>query len=322
MRRHLAGLSLVLSLATPAVAGDFRLAQPVDCRIGQDCHIQQYVDNDSGPGAQDFRCGTLSYDGHTGTDFALPDLAAMTRGVNVRAAAPGVVIGTRDGMADRYVTEDNRAEIANRECGNGVAIRHADGWETRYCHMKRGSVAVQKGEPVDTGTLLGQVGLSGLTQFPHLELIVEKDGQTVDPFRPNADETCDAPGPTLWADAPAYAPGGLISLGFSDRIPEFADIKAGAADLSPLPVDAPALVLWAYAWGSQSGDLLQLEISGPDGPFTSHTAELTRTQAQLFRATGKRLRADSWPPGEYHGTATLIRNGIAVDQGAITLTLP
>jgi hypothetical protein len=320
--RHLTAFSLFLSLATPAVAGDFRLASPIDCVIGQDCHIQQYVDHDTGPGARDFRCGTLSYDGHTGTDFALPDLAAMHSGVQVRATAPGVVTGWRDGMADRYLTDQNRAEVANRGCGNGVAIRHANGWETRYCHLKQGSIAVRTGDQVAAGDLLGQVGLSGKTQFPHLELIVEKDGQTVDPFNPEPRDTCDGSGETLWADPPAYTPGGLISVGFSDAIPDYADIRAGTADLSPLPADAPALVFWAYAWGSRSGDLLQLHITGPDGVFASHQAELDRTQAQLFRATGKRRKTATWPSGTYRGSATLIRNRHPLDQADFSMTIP
>lgn len=322
MQLHFAGLSLVLSLVTPAVAGDFRLTQPIDCVIGQNCHIQQYVDHDPGEGARDFRCGTLSYDTHTGTDFALPDLAAMARGVDVLAAAPGVVVGLRDGMADRYLTEENRAEIEGRGCGNGVALRHADGWETRYCHLKQGSITVQTGDRIEQGTVLGQVGLSGFTQFPHLELVVEKDGAIVDPFDTDGAATCNGPKPSLWKDPLPYTPGGLISIGFSDRIPDYADIKAGSADLSHLPADAPALVLWAYAWGSQPDDILQLEITGPNGSFTSHTATLERTQAQLFRATGKRLKTASWPSGAYHGTATLIRQGTALDSATRTMTIP
>ena len=277
MRRLFAGLCLVLSLATPAVAGDFRLAQPIDCVIGQDCHIQQYVDHDPSSGAQDYRCGTLSYDTHTGTDFALPDLAAMARGVDVVAAAPGVVVGLRDGMADRYLTQENRAEIEGRGCGNGVALRHQDGWETRYCHLKQGSIAVQTGDHIEQGAVLGQVGLSGFTQFPHLELIVEKDGQIIDPFNTDGGARCTGPTQSLWEDHLPYTPGGLISIGFSDRIPDYTNIKAGIADLSPLPSDAPALVLWAYVWGSQPGDILQLEITGPIGAFARHEAVLERT---------------------------------------------
>ena len=32
---------------------------------------------------------------------------------------------------------------AGRNCGNGVTLDHGDGWQTQYCHMRRGSVAVK-----------------------------------------------------------------------------------------------------------------------------------------------------------------------------------
>ncbi|MEM7521208.1 MAG: M23 family peptidase, partial [Pseudomonadota bacterium] len=98
------------------------MAFPVDCTLGQDCYIQQYMDRDEGPGVSDYRCRGLSYDGHKGTDFALPTLEAMHEGVNVLAAADGRVRGFRDGMADRLYSDETAAEIEGRECGNGVVL--------------------------------------------------------------------------------------------------------------------------------------------------------------------------------------------------------
>ncbi len=123
----LRGVPLILSLATPAVASDLLLDWPVDCTLGEDCYIQQYVDHDPGPGAQDFTCGSLSYDGHSGTDIALPTLAAMEVGVQVLAAAAGTVVGVRDEMPDQILTAENRDSIKGRACGNRVAIRHGEG---------------------------------------------------------------------------------------------------------------------------------------------------------------------------------------------------
>lgn len=90
----------VLLLLTAAPAMAFDLGFPMDCTLGDTCFIQQYADRDPGPSAQDFSCGPLVYDGHEGTDFALPDMAAMDAGVTVRAAAAGIVKGARDGMPD------------------------------------------------------------------------------------------------------------------------------------------------------------------------------------------------------------------------------
>ena len=129
-----AALALILSSASPALAEDVQLAFPLDCTLGQDCHIQQYMDQDPSAAARDYRCSGLTYDGHKGTDFALPDRAAMAAGVTVRAAAAGVVRGLRDGMAEGAPL----SEVQGRECGNGVVIDLGRGWETQYCHLKRG----------------------------------------------------------------------------------------------------------------------------------------------------------------------------------------
>ena len=66
------GLLTLLSLAVPATAGEFSLLSPIDCDLTGPCYIQQYVDHDPSDANSDFLCTGLSYDGHKGTDFALP----------------------------------------------------------------------------------------------------------------------------------------------------------------------------------------------------------------------------------------------------------
>ena len=155
------GALLALFLLAPATAGAFDLALPLDCTLNQSCFVQHLPDHDPSPGTRDFTCGTLTYDGHDGTDFALPSLAAMAEGVKVLAAAPGIVRGVRDGVPDIAVSDPAAPPLQGRDCGNGVAITHEGGWETQYCHMKQGSVRVKVGDRVETGMPLGEVGLSG-----------------------------------------------------------------------------------------------------------------------------------------------------------------
>ena len=257
---RLGAAALVGALAASTASGAPELSLPLDCTPGESCFVQNYVDRDPGPDALDFTCGPLTYDGHKGTDIALTSLAAMQAGVAVRAAADGIVTGMRDGMADRIMTAENADQIKGRECGNGLVIDHGDGWVTQYCHMQRGSLTVQQGQSVKSGDLLGLVGLSGQTQFPHLELSVRLDGAVVDPFAPGAGATCGGAGTPLWKDPIAYAPGGLIALGFTDAIPAFDAVKSGTVARETLPPDAPALVLFAYGYGSRA----KCEALGPD----------------------------------------------------------
>ena len=315
---------LTLALALPAGAFDFPqgFAPPIACTLGQDCHIQNHFDRDPGPGAADLACGHLTYDGHDGTDFALPSRAAMEAGVAVLAAAPGTVRGVRDGMPDIAISDPAAPPLDGRDCGNGVAIDHGDGWETQYCHLRQGSLTVAPGDRVETGQEIGLVGLSGRTEFPHVHLTIRKDGVELDPFAPDAATACGmGPTDTLWAQPIAYDPFGFTGLGFATAIPAFDAIKAGLPSPATLPTDAPALVIWAAYFGPRTGDRLTLSIIGPTGEVIRETLTIDRTQAIAFRAIGKRLPPGDWPAGNYGGEVVMTRDGVALGQQSVTLTI-
>ncbi len=303
---------LTLALAQPA--GAFELAWPADCVLGDTCHIQQYVDHDPGPAATDYTCGPLSYDGHDGTDIALADRAEMAAGVAVLAAAPGVVKGIRDGIAD-FVPK-----VDGKECGNGVLIQHADGWETQYCHMRQGSVLVKAGDRVDTGARLGLIGQSGMADFPHVHLAVRHNGTKIDPFEPEGGACTLTPGPGLWAQPEPYEPGGFLDAGFTAAVPTFDAIRAGLPT-EPLPETTSGLVLWGYLFGTRAGDQLAFEITGPQGQILQESVDLEKNQAQMFHAMGKRLTQAAWPDGDYEGVIRLIRAGVQVDQIKATVKI-
>ena len=311
--------ALTVLFLAPASAGAFELALPVDCQLGETCFIQHYPDHDPGAGARDFACGSLTYDGHDGTDFALPSLAAMRAGVAVLAAAPGVVRGMRDGRPDISVSAPGAPPLDGMDCGNGLAIQHADGYETQYCHLKQGSLLVQPGDRVETGTPLGEVGLSGNTEFPHLHLTLRRNGDALDPAAPEA-QGCGRAGPDLWQANLPPPTGGVIAAGFAPDVPEFAAIKEGV--VSQPTAQSGGMVLWAYLYGTRAGDGLRLDLSGPEGQIIADDLTLERTQAQSIRAIGKRLRAARWPAGDYSGTATLTRDGTEIDRAEMRLSLP
>ena len=320
MTRHdtiLAALSGAAFFVAPALANPPVLEFSLDCTLGQDCVVQRYMDRDPGPGARDYTCGPLTYDGHSGTDIRLPDFAAMDAGVRVMAAAPGIVTGLRNSVPDT----GRAGMVEGQECGNGVLIDHGDGWQTQYCHMLLGSITVTQGQVIEAGTPLGLVGYSGNSEFPHLHLSVRNDGDPVDPFAPGAG--CGDPGDgPLWRGDLAYQPGGILRAGFAPDMPEFETIQAGQAGSETLPADAAALVIWAYLFGARAGDELRLSIRQPDGSLMHDvTVPLDRRQAQLFRGTGLRARAGGWPPGLYQGEVRLNRDGREVDRVTTRLTV-
>ena len=292
------------------MAGPPELHLPLDCELGQTCYIEDYVDLRPGDGQQDYTCGIKSRDGHRGTDILLDSFEAMERGVSVLAAAPGHVSAIRDNMIDRAVTDETRAQIEGRECGNAVRIDHGDGWQTLYCHMKRGSIIVQKGDRVDVGTPLGQVGLSGLTNVPHVHLGVLKDGNQVDPFRPDGGQACNAGdvAETLWASPPPYTPSGLFTAGFSSSVPSFDDVKSGAARKTVIQADQP-LVLYGHVFHARPGDTLFLRAKGPEGTVFDEIIHLEDPKLQFFNAFGRRSPAGGWPTGDYRGIVRLERSG-------------
>lgn len=313
--------ALILTLA-PAQAGAFSLQLPLDCTLGDSCYIQQYVDRDPGPGHTDFTCGPLSYNDHTGTDFALPTLSAMQKGVDVLAAAPGIVTGLRDGMPDISIRDAAAPALDGRDCGNGLVIDHGGGWETQYCHLARNSLRVTSGERVTAGQPLGQVGLSGNTEFPHLHLAVRRNGVPIDPFDPDGSASCGpGPDPSLWQDDIAYVSGGLLDIGLADAVPDYAVLKAGLP-LAPVTPRSSALVLWAYYYGAQAGDVLTMTIASPEGgTLLTQDITLDRTQAIGFRAIGKRLQGSAWPTGPYGLSVVWTRKGVVRDQRQITVPL-
>ncbi len=128
----------------------------------------------------DWACGDIRYSGHQGSDFGGGSWSGMEAGRDIVAAAVGVVSETNDGEFD---------ECTSGTCdggggyGNFVRIRHPDGKETLYGHLKKHSVAVGVGDHVSCGDHLGQMGSSGYSTGPHLHFAVKGlSGSYEDPF--------------------------------------------------------------------------------------------------------------------------------------------
>jgi len=94
---------------------------------------------------------------HAGVDFGVP------RGTIVTACGAGKVVLA----AMRIVT------------GNSVIIEHAPGIYSLYYHLD--SISVQEGAIIETGTLLGFSGSTGLSTGPHLHWEIRVSTENTDP---------------------------------------------------------------------------------------------------------------------------------------------
>lgn len=98
---------------------------------------------------------------HSGVDFAAP------RGTPILAAGSGTV------------------ERANRfgSFGNYIRIRHSDGYQTAYAHLKGFARGIKAGSRVRQDQVIGFVGTTGRSTGPHLHYEVIHNGKKINPRR-------------------------------------------------------------------------------------------------------------------------------------------
>jgi murein DD-endopeptidase MepM/ murein hydrolase activator NlpD len=197
---------------------------------------------------------TLSYDGHTGWDYAMqpPD--------RVLAAAAGTVVfagNSNDGCA---------------EPARAVILDHANGYRTLYWHLH--TIEVERGEEVAAGTVLGVAGASGCAIGPHLHFQVQYLGRDVDPYGwcglspdPWTANPAGQVSVWLWADMPtpcgdppagavvvdASSPGFAVAgawpevpLGYGGTAMYTATVRAASAyePWQVRPLQSPAVAVW------------------------------------------------------------------------------
>lgn len=309
---------------------EFKIQLPVDCEIGKDCWFANYLDVDAGKGAKDYRCGPRSYNDHKGVDVAISDRVSMDTGYNVVAIADGKVLRFRDGVDDWPVIDTEEIDAArkamfenDRGCGNGVFVDHGNGWRSIYCHLKKDSIIVKGDQTVKAGDVLGQIGKSGYTEFPHVHLGLYRDQQVIDPFTgQNAEQDCNADENSLWSDGLAidYEPVVFYGAGFKSGAPRFDAIKVNARSPETYPADIPAFTFWVSLFGVQQNDIIDIEIRDPFGLiFVRREITQEKTVARQFYFVGKKVK-ENLRPGVYTAHATLTRYlpGVAPIREKIT----
>lgn len=90
----------------------------------------------------------------------------MKKGSKICAARAGVVTAIKEdsdvgGLKDEYLSQ-----------GNHIIIKHADGGEAMYWHLKKDAVLVNVGDTVIQGQHIAYSGNTGYTAFPHLHFQV------------------------------------------------------------------------------------------------------------------------------------------------------
>ena len=98
---------------------------------------------------------------HLGVDYA------ARRGTPVHAAGSGTI--TYCARMGSY--------------GNLIKIRHADGYETRYAHLKSFRRGIYRGKHVKKGQVIAYVGTTGRSTGPHLHFELRIHGRAINPLR-------------------------------------------------------------------------------------------------------------------------------------------
>lgn len=99
---------------------------------------------------------------HSGQDFD------PGYGTPIQAVADGIVV-----------------EVSSNLCGQAVVVSHnvlGEKFDSEYCHMIYGSPNVIVGQSITAGTIVGNVGQTGMATGPHLHLEIHLDGNAIDPI--------------------------------------------------------------------------------------------------------------------------------------------
>ncbi|MEA2077927.1 MAG: M23 family metallopeptidase [Candidatus Marinimicrobia bacterium] len=97
---------------------------------------------------------------HSGIDLA------ANRGTSIYASGKGKVVF---------------AAYSYGGYGNVVKVDHGEGIVSIYAHMNR--IKVKKGDIIERGSLIGEVGSTGRSTGPHLHYEIQKDGKAINPVK-------------------------------------------------------------------------------------------------------------------------------------------
>lgn len=203
---------------------------------------------------EDFACGTKTRSFSHVTEFIMPSWSAIDEGVDVMAAADGEVFGLVDGQYDRWLTF-NRGQV-----GNQIWIAHEGGFLSIYYNLKRGSLRVDRGDRVEAGDVIAQVGSSGYSNWPRVGFEArDRDGEPFDPWA----GPCSG-NRSYWTEQPVYPDSFVVVDERTIGAPPF---------LSIIIEDPPLETRFGRGYGvgffvhvvNRPAGRLAIRIVGPDG---------------------------------------------------------
>jgi len=89
-------------------------------------------------------------------------------GLPVRATSPAIVVAVRADAPDDRTYKWGSTKDPNAVFGNYVVLKHSDGTYSTFGHLMHASPTVGVGQHVAAGQILGRIGASGDSLFPHL----------------------------------------------------------------------------------------------------------------------------------------------------------
>jgi len=272
---------------TAADENPTRLIWPVrpgaDNRNDYQIGVSAYIDHDAAIGSVlDYACGARTYDrangfNHDGVDIAswpYPWSVMDADGLDVVAAADGIIVSKTGNQPDRSCTTDTQATW------NFILLAHSDGRQSLYGHLKRDSLTSKAlGETVTAGEYLGQVGSSGVSSGPHLHFqLLDANFANIEPF-----EGLCGSADTSWRWQPDYNRPRVNAVMTGSAAPEIgqcdgSEFPAAADEFSPGDV----VFVSGFLVNQPAGQPAQLELIQPDGSLWLETAMGTPQEALDF----------------------------------------
>ena len=191
--------------------------------------------------------------------------------------------------------------------------------------MKKGSVSVKVGNNVKAGDVVGIMGLSGHTTFPHIHLTLRKGKTVIDPISGlKQGAACAVASSKPMGIALPIEPqkhganGALLDAGFSSKPVTREQLLART--MAKPAKDGPIL-LYAQAMNVRKGDVIQFLANGPDGiVFENSSKPWPRDQAAAVAYSGVKRPFVSGVT--YIGTVELVRDDVLVDRRVFSIVSP